>query len=180
MSAIFDAIVIGGGQAGLASGYYLKKNELQFLILEASEQATSSWPHYYDSLKLFSPSRLSSLPGMKIPGTATHYPLRNEVIQYLKSYAQRFDYRSGPTRRLLPWRKANTVLRSERQQETNMRRERSSMRQAPFIIPIRRTSVEGKSFKGKSSTLPCTAIRIVSGTNEWSSSGAEIQRFKLR
>lgn len=91
MSAIFDAIVIGGGQAGLVSGYYLKKNELQFLILEASEQATGSWPHYYDSLKLFSPARLSSLPGMKIPGVATHYPLRNEVIQYLKAYAQRFD-----------------------------------------------------------------------------------------
>jgi len=31
------------------------------------------------------------LPGMKIPGSATHYPLRNEVIQYLKAYDQRFD-----------------------------------------------------------------------------------------
>ncbi|CAG7642828.1 putative oxidoreductase CzcO [Paenibacillus solanacearum] len=91
MSSVFDAIVIGGGQAGLASGYYLKKNGLPFLILEASTQATGSWPHYYDSLKLFSPARLSSLPDMKIPGAATHYPLRNEVIQYLKGYAQRFD-----------------------------------------------------------------------------------------
>lgn len=91
MTPVLDAIVIGGGQAGLASGYYLKKNGLKFMILEAGEQATGSWPHYYDSLKLFSPARLSSLPGMKIPGAATHYPLRNEVIQYLKEYAERFD-----------------------------------------------------------------------------------------
>ncbi|REJ11684.1 MAG: monooxygenase [Paenibacillaceae bacterium] len=91
MSSVLDAIVIGGGQAGLASGYYLKKNGLQFLILEASGQSTGSWPLYYDSLKLFSPARLSSLPGMKMPGPATRYPLRNEVIRYLQAYAQRFD-----------------------------------------------------------------------------------------
>ena len=91
MSSVLDAIVIGGGQAGLASGYYLKKNGLQFLILEASGQSTGSWPLYYDSLKLFSPARLSSLPGMKMPGPATRYPLRNEVIRYLRAHAQRFD-----------------------------------------------------------------------------------------
>lgn len=91
MASELDAIVIGGGQAGLASGYYLKKNGLKFLILEAGEHATGSWPNYYDSLKLFSPVRLSSLPGMRISGAATHYPSRNEVIQYLKAYAQRLD-----------------------------------------------------------------------------------------
>nr|WP_285852346.1 hypothetical protein [Paenibacillus lactis] len=60
----------------------MKKNGLKFLILEAGEHAAGSWPHYYDSLKLFSPVRLSSLPGMRISGAATHYPSQNEVIQY--------------------------------------------------------------------------------------------------
>lgn len=87
----WDTIVIGGGQAGLASGYYLQKQGLKFLILEANEQAIGSWPHYYDSLKLFSPARLSSLPGMRIPGERSHYPLRNEVIRYLKDYAKTFQ-----------------------------------------------------------------------------------------
>lgn len=86
-----DVIVIGGGQAGLASGYHLQKKGLSFLILEASDQATGSWPHYYDSLKLFSPARLSSLPGMKIRGTGDHYPLRDEVIRYLQDYAKKFE-----------------------------------------------------------------------------------------
>ncbi|MDF2681562.1 MAG: monooxygenase [Brevibacillus sp.] len=91
MEQIWDVIIIGGGQAGLASGYHLKKKGISFLILEASDQATGSWPHYYDSLKLFSPARLSSLPGMKIRGTADHYPHRDEVIRYLQDYAQKFE-----------------------------------------------------------------------------------------
>ncbi|MFS0722263.1 flavin-containing monooxygenase [Paenibacillus sp. 1P07SE] len=90
MTNVWDVIVIGGGQAGMASGYYLMKNELQFLILEASGQVGGSWPYYYDSLKLFSPASLSSLPGMKIAAESTHYPLRNEVIQYLNDYAKSF------------------------------------------------------------------------------------------
>lgn len=35
----WDAIVIGGRQAGLALGYHLQKKDLQFLILEANNQA---------------------------------------------------------------------------------------------------------------------------------------------
>lgn len=65
MSEIWDVIVIGGGQAGLASGYYLRKKGYQFIILESSNIAAGSWPNYYDSLQLFSPANFSSLPGMK-------------------------------------------------------------------------------------------------------------------
>ncbi|MDV6040423.1 NAD(P)-binding domain-containing protein [Bacillus sp. SM-B1] len=91
MKGILDSIVIGGGQAGLASGYHLQKKGLQFLILEASEQATGSWPCYYDSLKLFSPARFSSLPGMKFPAHPDDYPTRNEVIDYLQNYVKNFQ-----------------------------------------------------------------------------------------
>ncbi|MFC5648852.1 flavin-containing monooxygenase [Paenibacillus solisilvae] len=82
-----DVIVVGGGQAGLASGYHLKKNGFNFLILEASEEAAGSWPKYYDSLKLFSPAKYSSLPGMPFPSPGDRYPGRDEVVQYLKRYA---------------------------------------------------------------------------------------------
>jgi putative flavoprotein involved in K+ transport len=47
MKEVWDAIVIGGGQAGLASGYHLQKNGLRFLILEANERAVGSWPNYF-------------------------------------------------------------------------------------------------------------------------------------
>jgi cation diffusion facilitator CzcD-associated flavoprotein CzcO len=65
MTKIWDTVVIGAGQAGLASGYYLGKKGVDFLILESSSIAAGSWPNYYDSLKLFSPANYSSLPGMK-------------------------------------------------------------------------------------------------------------------
>lgn len=90
MTEVWDTIVIGGGQDGLASGYHLQKKGLRFLILEANERAVGSWPNYYDSLKLFSPARFSSLPGMKFPGAGDHYPLRDEVIRYLLEYAKQF------------------------------------------------------------------------------------------
>lgn len=91
MSAVWDTIVIGGGQAGLAAGYHLQKKGLRFLILEAGPQATGSWTLYYDSLKLFSPARFCSLPGMKFPKAPDQYPSRDEVIRYLQQYAIRFQ-----------------------------------------------------------------------------------------
>ncbi|WP_312500448.1 flavin-containing monooxygenase [Bacillus luti] len=91
MKEILDSIVIGGGQAGLASGYHLQKKGLQFLILEASERTAGSWPYYYESLKLFSPARFSSLPGMQFPGHPDDYPTRNEVIDYLQNYVDNFQ-----------------------------------------------------------------------------------------
>lgn len=91
MSNVLDSIVIGGGQAGIASAYHLQKQGLQFLVLEANENVGGSWPRYYDSLKLFSPARYSSLPGLKFPGDPNRYPLRDEVIEYLRDYTRKFQ-----------------------------------------------------------------------------------------
>jgi putative flavoprotein involved in K+ transport len=86
-----ETIVIGAGQAGLAAGYHLQQTGVPFVILEASDEPGGSWPHYYDSLRLFSPARFSSLPGMPFPGDPERYPARDEVIAYLRSYATRFQ-----------------------------------------------------------------------------------------
>lgn len=88
MSEIYDVIVIGAGQAGLAAGYHLKKKGLRYVILEANSEPTGSWTQYYDSLRLFSPASYSSLPGMPFPLKADIYPTREEVISYLKQYAE--------------------------------------------------------------------------------------------
>lgn len=91
MQKLFDVIVIGGGQSGLATGYHLQKKGLSFVILEANDQAVGSWPNYYDSLKLFSPAKYSSLPGLAFPGEGNRYPRRDEVINYLQTYAHHFQ-----------------------------------------------------------------------------------------
>lgn len=86
-----DAVVIGAGQAGLATGYWLKRYGLRFVLLEADLAVGGSWTSYYDSLKLFSPARYSALPGLAFPGDPEHYPTRDEVVAYLRTYREHFS-----------------------------------------------------------------------------------------
>ena len=78
-----DVIVIGGGQSALAVGYYLRKTNLDYLILDQQEQAGGNWPHYWESLRLFSPAQWSSLPGVLMPGGADYYPGRVRKLDRL-------------------------------------------------------------------------------------------------
>ncbi|MFK0245997.1 flavin-containing monooxygenase [Amycolatopsis azurea] len=86
-----DAIIIGGGQAGLAAAHALRAKGLTPVILEAGPEPVGSWPRYYDSLTLFSPARYSSLPGLPFPGDPDHYPHRDDVVGYLRRYAGCLD-----------------------------------------------------------------------------------------
>lgn len=84
-------LIIGGGQAGLATAYTARTLGLRPLVLEASDRTVGSWPNYYDSLTLFSPARRSSLPGRPFPGDPDGYPTRDEVVAYLSDYAAALD-----------------------------------------------------------------------------------------
>ncbi len=80
-------VVIGAGQSGLAAARALLEHNVVPVILEARDRAAGSWPHYYDSLKAFSPAGFSSLSGMPFPGDPDRYPARDEVAGYLERYA---------------------------------------------------------------------------------------------
>ncbi|MFD6069641.1 MULTISPECIES: flavin-containing monooxygenase [Amycolatopsis] len=86
-----DVIIVGGGQAGLATAHAARAQGLTPVILEAGAEPVGSWPRYYDSLTLFSPARYSSLPGLPFPGDPEHYPHRDEVVGYLRRYAGCLD-----------------------------------------------------------------------------------------
>ncbi|MBA8956111.1 flavin-containing monooxygenase [Actinomadura namibiensis] len=86
-----SVIVVGGGQAGLAAAHVARTLGLEPLVLEAADRPAGSWPHYYDSLTLFSPARRSALPGLPFPGDPDGYPARDEVVTYLGDYASRLD-----------------------------------------------------------------------------------------
>lgn len=87
-----DTLIIGAGQAGLAAAYHLQRAGNTFSIVEAGTSPAGSWPHYYDSLRLFSPARFSALPGLPFPGDPERYPTRDEVIAYLQAYAAHFAF----------------------------------------------------------------------------------------
>jgi putative flavoprotein involved in K+ transport len=85
-----EVIVIGGGQAGLAIGYFLARQGRNFAILEAADEPAAAWRARWDSLKLFTPARYSSLPGLPFPGHPDAYPGRDDVVAYLAEYARKF------------------------------------------------------------------------------------------
>ena len=87
----YDALVVGGGQSGLAAAYALSARGLRTGLLEAGDEPVGAWPHYYDSLTLFSPAKYSALPGLAFPGAPDRYPRRDEVIEYLRRYAAGLD-----------------------------------------------------------------------------------------
>ena len=93
-----DTIVVGGGQAGLAVGYYLKQLGRPFAILDANRRIGGSWrTRTWDSLRLFTPARYDGLPGWPFPAPAWSYPTARETADYLELYADRFELpvRSG-------------------------------------------------------------------------------------
>src|SRR3712207_546662 len=86
-----DTIVIGAGQAGLATGYHLAARDVDFVILEGASRIGDSWRNRWDSLRLFTPAAYSGLPGMPFPAAPVHLPDKDEVADYLERYAERFD-----------------------------------------------------------------------------------------
>ena len=86
-----DVIVIGGGQAGLAMGYQLAQRGISFVILEAHERIGDSWRERWDSLRLFTPARYDGLDGMPFPAPAFSFPTKNEMADYLETYARKFQ-----------------------------------------------------------------------------------------
>ena len=87
----FDTIVIGGGQAGLAVGYFLARQGGNFIILDDNSRTGDSWRKRWDSLRLFTPSQFNGLPGMPFPKPDNYLPSKNEVADYLEEYAKQFN-----------------------------------------------------------------------------------------
>lgn len=92
MSTVHDVVVIGGGQAGLAAGYHLRRRGLDFVLLDAEGTPGGAWQHMWDSLHLFSPAEHSSLPGRPMPQQPGEpYPAAAHAVDYLTDYERRYD-----------------------------------------------------------------------------------------
>jgi putative flavoprotein involved in K+ transport len=86
----FDTVVIGGGQAGLAMGYFLARQERDFVILDAGDRVAETWRNRWDSLRLFTPAFHDGLPGMPFPAPGNYFPTKEETADYLEAYARKF------------------------------------------------------------------------------------------
>jgi cation diffusion facilitator CzcD-associated flavoprotein CzcO len=86
-----DAIIVGAGPAGLACAMTMRAAGLNAVVFEKADSVGSAWRHHYDRLHLHTDRRHSGLPGLEMPRTYPTYPSREQVVEYLESYAARFD-----------------------------------------------------------------------------------------
>ena len=86
-----DVLIIGGGQAALATAYFLRRTALSYLLLDEQPHPGGAWQHGWDSLRLFSPATWSSIAGWLMPSPGPGYPPRDAVVDYLSQYEARYQ-----------------------------------------------------------------------------------------
>ncbi|SDO46718.1 NAD(P)-binding domain-containing protein [Lentzea jiangxiensis] len=69
-----------GYQAGLAAAFHLRRAGIDHVVLDAQPVPGGAWPHAWNSLRLFSVARHSSLPGWPMPPFPDGYPTARHVI----------------------------------------------------------------------------------------------------
>lgn len=85
-----NTVVIGAGQAGLSTGYHLKRLGVPFVILDACQRVGDAWRERWDSLRLFTPARYAGLDGMPFPAPPHSFPTKDEMGAFLERYADHF------------------------------------------------------------------------------------------
>lgn len=86
-----ETVIIGAGQAGLATAYHLRSRGRDCVVLDRNQRLGDNWRQQWDSLRLYSPAKFDGLPGMPFPGEPWSFPGKEDVADYLESYARRFD-----------------------------------------------------------------------------------------
>src|SRR5690625_337377 len=86
-----DTVIIGAGQAGLATAYHLTRRGHACIVVDANQRIGDNWRHQYDSLALFTLNRFNGLPGMAFPGDQRDCATKDELADFLETYATRFD-----------------------------------------------------------------------------------------
>jgi putative flavoprotein involved in K+ transport len=86
-----ETLIIGAGQAGLATGYQLMRRGRSFLIVDGNNRIGDNWRQHWDTLRLYTPAKYDGLPGLPFPAARWHFPGKDEVGDYLERYALHFD-----------------------------------------------------------------------------------------
>lgn len=88
-----QTIIIGGGQAGLATSYWLTQHGHEHIILEQAAQAANAWRNdRWDSFTLVTPNWATRMPGVESPGSDSNgFMPRSELVAYFEQYIERFQ-----------------------------------------------------------------------------------------
>src|SRR5664279_4298327 len=86
-----ETVIVGGGQAGLATAYHLTRRNRPCLVLDGNARIGENWRQQWDTLRLYTPAKYDGLPGMRFPADSWEFPQKDQVADYLESYATHFE-----------------------------------------------------------------------------------------
>jgi putative flavoprotein involved in K+ transport len=85
------AAIVGGGQAGLATSWWLQQRGIDHVVLDRG-QVGDTWRNRWDSFCLVTPNWTLDLPGFPYRGSDPDgFLLRDDIVQYVEAYAASFD-----------------------------------------------------------------------------------------
>jgi putative flavoprotein involved in K+ transport len=101
MERSVNVAIIGGGQAGLATSWYLTQAKVDHVVLESGRVAETWRSRRWDSFCLVTPNQFIHLPGAKYDGPDPDgfMPLA-EIVDYFQSWADSFDAPVGGNSRV--------------------------------------------------------------------------------
>jgi putative flavoprotein involved in K+ transport len=87
-----ETVIVGGGQAGLATSYFLQQFGREHVVLEQAARPASAWRNgRWDSFTLVTPNWAFRIPGAEYDGTDRDgFMPRDEVIARFDRYVERF------------------------------------------------------------------------------------------
>ena len=88
-----ETVIVGGGQAGLATSYYLTQHGREHVVLERAAQAGNVWrDERWDSFTLVTPNWALRMPGAAYTGADRDgFMPRDEIVAYFEQYVERFQ-----------------------------------------------------------------------------------------
>lgn len=85
-----DVVVIGAGQAGLSSAYFLRRAGMDFVVLDANPAPGGAWQHRWPTLRMATVHGIFDLPGMRFDPPDPDEPAATAVPAYFAAFERQF------------------------------------------------------------------------------------------
>jgi hypothetical protein len=86
-----DVAVIGAGQAGLSSAYFLHRDRFDFVVLDGNPAPGGAWQHRWPTLRMATVHGIFDLPGMHFDPPPPDLRAADAVPAYFAEYERTFD-----------------------------------------------------------------------------------------
>ncbi|MDT9594593.1 NAD(P)-binding domain-containing protein [Nocardioides zeae] len=90
-ATVWDAVVVGAGQAGLSASFHLRRLGLRHVVLDAATAPGGAWQHRSHSLTMADVHGVADLPDLAAPPADPATAARTAVPAYFAAYEQRYD-----------------------------------------------------------------------------------------